>query len=209
MTPAAARGLGSSETSSRCFTSMLTVRRALSMPPACICSATPASRLQAWASLALERLNASLRRSSSPPPRGPSARLLRATVCRGDSPGPARPSVRSLPHETRWRRWGLIVPIGVLGLVLLAPIAALLATTWVLGWRLQVVETSSMRPLYPSGTLVAVEPIDAAPVDVRMAIVFRGSARPDRLVAHRPVDRLPGQRTMWRANCDANLAVDP
>ena len=62
----------------------------------------------------------------------------------------------------RGRRWGLIVPIGALGLVILAPLAALLATTWVMGWRLQVVTTASMNPLYPAGTLVAVEPLDAA-----------------------------------------------
>jgi len=109
----------------------------------------------------------------------------------------------------RGRRWGLIVPAGVLGLVILAPVAALLATTWVLGWRLQVVETSSMQPLYPKGTLVAVQPIDAADVEPGMVVVFRDPARRDRQVAHRTVKRLPGEQPIWQTQGDANRDPDP
>ncbi len=111
--------------------------------------------------------------------------------------------------ESRGRRWGLIVPTGVLGFVVLAPIAALLATTWVLGWRLQVVETSSMRPLYPEGSLVAVEPIDAASVESGMVVVFRDPVYRDRLIAHRAVKRLPGEQPRWQTQGDANRDPDP
>jgi len=107
------------------------------------------------------------------------------------------------------RRWGLIVPIGALGLVLLAPLAALFATTWVLGWRLQVISTPSMAPLYPAGTLVAVEPIDASAVQAGMVIVFRDPARPDRLVAHRAVMRIPAEEPVWQTKGDANRDADP
>jgi signal peptidase len=110
---------------------------------------------------------------------------------------------------TRVRRWGFIVPIGVLGLVLLAPLAAMFATMWVLGWRFQPVTTSSMAPLYPAGTLVAVEPIDASLVSPGMVIVFRDTAGPDRLVAHRVVRRLPGEPPSWQTQGDANRTVDP
>jgi signal peptidase I len=113
-----------------------------------------------------------------------------------------------LRHVAR-RRWGLVVPIGALGLVLLAPLAALCATTWVLGWRLQVVSTPSMAPLYPAGTLVAVEPIDASAVEAGMVIVFRDPLRPDRLVAHRAVARIPGEQPLWQTKGDANRDEDP
>ena len=107
------------------------------------------------------------------------------------------------------RRWGLVVPVGALGLVLLAPLAALCATTWVLGWRLQVVSTPSMAPLYPVGTLVAVEPIDASAVEAGMVIVFRDPLRADRLVAHRAVARIPGEQPLWQTKGDANRDADP
>jgi signal peptidase len=109
----------------------------------------------------------------------------------------------------RGRRWGLIVPIGALGLVILTPLAALLATTWVMGWRLQVVTTASMNPLYPAGTLVAVEPIDAAAIEPGMVIVFRDPGHPDRLVAHRVVKRWPGEPSRWQTQGDANRDPDP
>ena len=107
------------------------------------------------------------------------------------------------------RRWGLVVPIGALGLVLLAPLAALCATTWVLGWRLQVISTASMAPLYPAGTLVAVEPIDASAVEAGMVIVFQDPVRADRLVAHRAVARIPGDQPLWQTKGDANRDADP
>jgi signal peptidase len=113
------------------------------------------------------------------------------------------------PRPVVRRRWGLIVPIGTLGLVLLAPLAALFATTWVLGWRLQVISTPSMSPLYPAGTLVAVEPIDASAVQAGMVIVFRDPARPDRLVAHRAVMRIPADQPLWQTKGDANRDADP
>jgi signal peptidase len=93
--------------------------------------------------------------------------------------------------------------------VLLAPLAALFATTWVLGWRLQVVSTPSMAPLYPAGTLVAVEPIDASAVEAGMVIVFRDPVRPDRLVAHRAVTRIAGPEPLWQTKGDANRDADP
>ena len=110
---------------------------------------------------------------------------------------------------TQARRWGLIVPIGVLGLVILAPLATLLATTWVLGWRLQTVTTESMAPLYPAGTLVAVEPLDASSVVPGMVVVFRDPVRRDRLVAHRAVRRLSVDPLMWQTQGDANFDADP
>jgi signal peptidase len=93
--------------------------------------------------------------------------------------------------------------------VILAPLAALLAITWVMGWRLHVVTTASMNPLYPAGTLVAVEPMDAAAIEQGMVIVFRDPGRPDRLVAHRAVKRLPGEPLNWQTQGDANRDPDP
>jgi signal peptidase I len=119
-----------------------------------------------------------------------------------------RPGI-ALLKRLAGRRWGFVLPIGALGLILLTPLAALMATTWVLGWRLQVVETGSMDPLYPSGSLVAVQPIDATEVQSGMVIVFRDPARRDRLVAHRAVRRLSAEPPSWQTQGDANREVDP
>ena len=66
-----------------------------------------------------------------------------------------------------------------------------------------------MAPLYPAGTLVAVEPIDASAVEAGMVIVFRDPLRADRLVAHRAVARIPGEQPLWQTKGDANRDADP
>jgi signal peptidase len=80
---------------------------------------------------------------------------------------------------------------------------------WIMGWKLQIVRTASMQPLYPPGTLLVVEPIDASQVSPGMVLVFRDPSRPDRLVAHRVVNRLPGEQPRWQTQGDANRDPDP
>jgi hypothetical protein len=67
----------------------------------------------------------------------------------------------------------------------------------------------SAREHDPAGTLVAVEPIDASAVEAGMVIVFRDPLRPDRLVAHRAVARIPGEQPLWQTKGDANQDADP
>lgn len=83
-------------------------------------------------------------------------------------------------------------------------------TVLLLGWQLQVIETGSMAPRVPAGSLAVVEPIDAADVRSGMTVVFEDPAGRGRLVAHRAVKRLPSEGLpVWQTKGDANREADP
>jgi signal peptidase I len=107
------------------------------------------------------------------------------------------------------RRWGLIVPIAALAIAILLPLCVLLGTAFLAGWKFQPIETGSMAPNYPTGSLAVVEPVDAARVKPGMVIVFEDPLVSGRLVAHRVVKRLPGESPRWVTKGDANDANDP
>jgi signal peptidase I len=79
-------------------------------------------------------------------------------------------------------------------LVILAPVAVAGVVLWLLGWRMQPVQSDSMEPLYPWGSLVFVSPIDAAEVRPGMVIVFLDPVDRSRMVAHRVISQgAPGR----------------
>ena len=59
----------------------------------------------------------------------------------------------------------------------LLSVAALLVGSYVLGWRLMVVESGSMAPTYPVGSLTVVTSADSAELVAGSSIVFVSSAR--------------------------------
>jgi signal peptidase len=98
----------------------------------------------------------------------------------------------------------------VLGIAILVPLAVLMSTVLLLGWQLQVIETASMEPRVPAGSLAVVQPIDVADVRPGMVIVFEDPARRGRLVAHRAVKPLPDDGApVWETKGDANRTADP
>jgi signal peptidase I len=97
----------------------------------------------------------------------------------------------------------------VLTLAVLIPVTVFLVAVWVQGWQLQAVESGSMAPTYPVGSLLVVEPIDASQVAPGMAIVFQDPAEPERLVTHRVVGTVPGDELQFWTQGDANPAQDP
>lgn len=107
-----------------------------------------------------------------------------------------------------WRR-GFVVPVAAVCLALLAPVAVAGVVLWLLGWRMQPVQSSSMAPLYPEGALLFVSPIDAAEVQPGMVIVFLDPVDRSRMVAHRVVSQVPGDVPAFRTRGDANLTDDP
>lgn len=108
----------------------------------------------------------------------------------------------------RRRRW-LLLPVAALSLVVVVPVAALVVGCWLAGWTLQPVQTASMEPAFPAGSLLVVEPIDASEVEVGMAVVFEDPVSPGRLVAHRISSRQPGEALTFRTRGDANQTDDP
>jgi signal peptidase len=109
----------------------------------------------------------------------------------------------------RQPRRGVILPVAVVGLALLLPLAILLGVGFLLGWRFQPIETASMAPRYPAGSLAVVVPVDPAEVQPGMTIVFEDPVYRDRLVAHRVVRKLPGDVVAWETKGDANGEIDP
>jgi len=107
------------------------------------------------------------------------------------------------------RRSGLWLPVAALAIAVLLPLAVLFGSAFLMGMRFQPLESGSMEPRFPLGSLALVAPIDAADVEAGMAIVFTDPLDPTRLIAHRAVKQLPGDPPAWQTKGDANAEVDP
>jgi signal peptidase len=102
-----------------------------------------------------------------------------------------------------------MLPAATAGILLLLPLAILFVTVLLLGWQLQVIETASMAPRYPAGSLAVVDPLDPSEVRAGMTIVFEDPQVRGRLEAHRVVKRLPAEFPIWQTKGDANAEADP
>ena len=100
----------------------------------------------------------------------------------------------------RPRRW-VTLPLGVLALVLLVPLTIFFVATWLSGSRLQVVQTGSMEPTYPRGSLLVVEPVDPSDVRPGQALMFEA-------IALDPEDgMLSGAALSWSSSLDGLLGT--
>jgi signal peptidase len=106
------------------------------------------------------------------------------------------------------RGW-LGATLGVVSIALLLPLTVFLVAAWLLGWQLQSVQSGSMAPTYPVGSLLVIGQIDAGDVDSGMAIVFQDPREPGRLVTHRVVRITPGDTLQFVTQGDANTSADP
>jgi len=92
----------------------------------------------------------------------------------------------------------------------LLTVAALLVASYVLGWRLLVVESGSMAPTYPVGSLTVVTPADSAELVAGSSIVFVSQNGSGALVSHRVVRRVEtADGLVFETRGDANPAADP
>jgi signal peptidase len=107
-----------------------------------------------------------------------------------------------------WREQ-MAATIAILSLTLLLPLTAFLVSVWLLGWQLQSVQSGSMAPTYPVGSLVVVGPLNASQVEVGMPIVFEDPQLPGRLVTHRVIGQLAGDPISFVTQGDANTVRDP
>lgn len=111
--------------------------------------------------------------------------------------------------ERRARR-AIAIAAVLLGLVAV-PLALLLGVTWLQGDRLVVVESGSMAPTYPVGSLLVVSPVRAAEVEAGDPITFVDREAGGALVTHRVVRVLDGPTTeglTFVTRGDANAADD-
>ena len=104
-------------------------------------------------------------------------------------------------------RW-VWAPAATVLLTLLLPVAIFLVAMVLSGHRLEAVQTGSMRPTYPVGSLLVVEPIDPSDVRVGMPLSFV-SPDTDAVVTHRVISVLDGQDGLFfRTQGDANATPD-
>jgi len=107
----------------------------------------------------------------------------------------------------RWRGWSTAALAAVFAT--LVPLATFLVSVWLLGWQLQHVESGSMSPTYPVGSLLVTAQVDPVDVEVGMPIVFEDPREPGRLVTHRVVGITPGAELAFLTRGDANVTNDP
>jgi signal peptidase len=105
------------------------------------------------------------------------------------------------------RGW-LVDSLGVATVAVLLPLTVFLVSAWLLGWQLQSVQSGSMAPTYPVGSLLVTTQIDAAQVQPGMAIVFDDAKASGHLVTHRVVRIAPGETLQFVTQGDANSAPD-
>jgi signal peptidase len=107
----------------------------------------------------------------------------------------------------RWRGWQTAALAALFAT--LVPLATFLVSVWLLGWQLQHVESGSMSPTYPVGSLLVTAQVDPADVQVGMPLVFEDPREPGRLVTHRVVGVAPGVELAFLTRGDANVTNDP
>lgn len=115
-----------------------------------------------------------------------------------------------MTRAAAWRHgWGLLaLPAAAVLVSLLVPVAVFLGTTWLQGRTLHLVESGSMEPAYPIGSVLVVEPIEPAAVRVGSTIAFVDAT--GQLVSHRVVEiTRRGDAMYFRVKGDANLRADP
>jgi signal peptidase I len=108
----------------------------------------------------------------------------------------------------RGRGWWQAATLAI-SAALLLPLATFLVAVWLLGWQLQHVESGSMSPTYPVGSLLVTGDIAASDVAVGMPIVFEDPRTPGRLVTHRVVGLAAGSELAFITRGDANATNDP
>jgi signal peptidase len=101
------------------------------------------------------------------------------------------------------------LPTAGVTLSLLLPVATFLVASLLLGWRLEVVQTGSMEPIYPVDSLVVVRPINPSDIRVGTPIAFDPEDGRE-LVTHRVVQVLESSSGLaFRTQGDANANPDP
>lgn len=105
-----------------------------------------------------------------------------------------------------WRGWSLAILAGTVAVLL--PLTTFVVAAWLLGWQLQSVQSGSMAPTYPVGSLLVIGAVDPADVEPGMALVFEDPRQPGRLVVHRVTSLAPGESLQFVTQGDANPASD-
>src|SRR5260221_9618625 len=130
----------------------------------------------------------------------------RSSLSRTRCSGASRSLASRADMQAMWRGWSSAALALVVAVLL--PLATFLVAAWLLGWQLQSVQTGSMSPTYPVGSLLVVGQIDAGAVQPGMAITFEDPSNPGRVVTHRVERIAPGDALAFITHGDANATPD-
>ncbi len=96
----------------------------------------------------------------------------------------------------------------VVACMLTAVALLLLVAPPVLGWRLQMVLSGSMAPVFDTGSVIAVQPVSAASVQAGDVVSFRRPSGPP--ITHRVLEvQGTGSSVTFITKGDANEDIDP
>ena len=109
-------------------------------------------------------------------------------------------------EERRRRRGGRLALAWV---VITAPLAVVAATSWLAGWRLEVVRTPSMAGAVPAGSLAVVSPTNPQRLRAGDVVVFPDPLDQRRRLLHRVVDVQHDRPRLLVTQGDANDVADP
>jgi signal peptidase len=99
-------------------------------------------------------------------------------------------------------------PLAAITYLLVVPITALFVASWLAGYHLQVVESGSMTPGIPVGSIVVAAPVDPADVKLGNVVVF-DDPESNRQVTHRVVTVLKQKDGLYfETKGDANRRPD-
>ena len=97
----------------------------------------------------------------------------------------------------------------VIGPVLLGASVVMMATAWLAGWRVNVIESESMAPVLHRNSVALVAPVHAASIEPGDVIEFSDSSRGGRRVLHRVSQVIDhGQGRFFQTKGDANDRAD-
>lgn len=105
----------------------------------------------------------------------------------------------------------ILLPVGTVAAVLfvVTPLLAFFVGAWSHGWTMASVRTGSMAPGIAAGSLVVVEPVDPAEVEVGSVVGFRDQRRGGEVTTHRVVEVLQQPSGLFfRTQGDANPHPD-
>jgi signal peptidase len=95
-------------------------------------------------------------------------------------------------------------------LALLLPLAVFLTGTWLTGRQLQLVQSGSMEPTYPVGSMLVVKSVTPSEIDVGTPLTFEDPRAAGQLVTHRVIEVIRrDDGIFFRTRGDANGKPDP
>lgn len=130
------------------------------------------------------------------------------------SPSPPRKipfhsrQVPNSPRTSKDSMTRLLIGVGAILLLLLMAAVVLTYAAPRFGWRVDLVSSNSMSPVFKRGALVVVRPVEPAIVEIGDIIVFYPETYGENPVGHRVVSVDKGPPLQFRTKGDASAEVD-